>query len=419
MAPMDRRAVGAWALYDFANSAFTTLVVTFIFSAYFTQRIAPDVETGTILWTRAVNVSAVIVALAMPLLGAIADSSSRRKQFLLITTLQCVLFTALLAFAGPGDALTAVVLFVIANIGFEAANVFYNAFLPELSTSKTIGRISGVGWGLGYVGGLLCLVIALGMIRSWVPQQDDWHVRSTTLLVAGWYAVFAVPLFLFVRESRGSGPSPSIAGMTREGVARLRVTLTHLRTYREAAKLLLARLIYNDGLVTVFSFAAIFAAAAFGMTPEELIVLGITINVAAGLGSFVFGIVNDRIGGKRTIAITLVVLIAASVMGAMAQQRSTFWIAALALGLMVGPNQSASRSLLGSFVPANRQAEFFGFFAFSGKLASVAGPLSYGLILGRTGSQRLAMGSVAVFFLAGLILLLLVDEKRGRAAAEG
>jgi MFS transporter, UMF1 family len=407
-----RREIFAWSLYDFANSAFTTLVVTFIFSAYFTQAIASDPDHGTVLWSRAVNLSALVVALSTPLLGAIADYSGRKKAFLFYLTALCVVFTGLLFFAKPGMTTTALILFVLANIGYEACNVFYNAFLPEIATKETIGRVSGYGQALGYAGGLVCLVIALGMIRGWLPSEDGLAVRATNVLVAVWFALFSIPFWFVIRERKHEGQHSVIAA-TRASFGRLAATFRNLRNYSEAFKLLIARMIYNDGLVTVFSFAAIFAAAAFGMSTDQLIVLGITLNVVAGIGAWCLGFVTDWIGGKKTIAITLVVLIVATILGATASTPATFWTAAILLGFMVGPNQAASRSMLGLFIPEEKHAEFFGFFAFSGKLASLLGPLTYGLVLEATGSQRAAMGSIVVFFAVGLLLLSWVDEKKG------
>ena len=213
---VERREVASWCLYDFANSAFTTLIVTFIFSEFFTRVIASDNVTGTVIWSRAVNASAIIVALSTPVLGAIADFSRRKKLFLFAATVQTILFTALLFFMGPGMALMAALLFVVANVGFEGANVFYNAFLPEISTSKNIGRISGYGWALGYVGGLIALVIALQMVQSWLPEEGYLNVRSTNLLVAGWFAVFALPLFVVLRE-RGDVKEVEPGKYVREG----------------------------------------------------------------------------------------------------------------------------------------------------------------------------------------------------------
>ncbi|HSG81145.1 MAG TPA: MFS transporter [Gemmatimonadota bacterium] len=415
---VERREIGSWCLYDFANSAFTTLIVTFIFSEFFTRVIAADNVSGTVIWSRAVNISAIIVALSTPVLGAIADFSRRKKLFLLLATLQTIIFTAFLFFMGPGMAFAAAFVFVIANVGFEGANVFYNAFLPEIATSKNMGRISGYGWALGYVGGLLALVIALQMVQGWLPDDGYLNVRSTTLLVAVWYAVFSIPLFVWLRE-RGKARHVEPGTYMKEGFVRVGETFRHLRRYREAAKLLLARLVYNDGLVTIFSFGAIYASAVFGMQTADVIKLGITLNVTAAIGAFALGYVNDWIGGKPTIAITLVVLIVAALVGATAETRTGFWIAAVGIGLMVGPNQAASRSLLGVMIPEEKHGEFFGFFAFSGKLASVAGPFVYGSVVGATGSHRIAMASIVVFFILGLILLMTVDEKGGIAAARG
>ncbi len=414
--PVGRREIASWCFYDFANSAFTTLIVTFIFSRYFTQVIAEDDVSGTVMWSHAVNISAIIIALTMPVVGAIADFTRRKKLFLFLATLLTLIFTTLLFFMGPGMAFQAAVIFVIANVGFEAGSAFYNAFLPQISRPNNIGRISGYGWALGYVGGLLALGLALGMVKIWLPEEGFLNVRATNLLVVAWFGLFSIPTFLFLRE-RGTALQMEGGSYLREGFRRVAETFKHVRRYREAAKMLLARLIYNDGLVTIFSFGAIYAAAVFGMDTADAIMLGIVLNVAAAIGAFSLGFLTDRIGGKWTIVITLVVLIGAATLGATAPSRTAFWIAAVGIGLMVGPNQAASRSLLGVFVPEDKHGEFFGFFAFSGKLASIAGPFTYGAVVGATGSHRAAMASVIVFFVIGLGLLLLVDEEAGIAAA--
>ncbi len=412
-----RREIFGWCMYDFANSAFTTLVVTFIFSFYFANVVAEDNVSGTVMWTWARNISAILVAVTMPILGAIADFSRRKKRFLFLATLQTLVFTTFLFFMKPGMALIAAVLFVLANVAYEGGQAFYNAFLPEISTSRNIGRISGLGWGLGYIGGLLALAIALGMTQGgWLPSENHLAARSTNLLVVAWFGLFSIPTFLFLRE-RGVAKEVEPGTYVREGFRRISETFRHLGRYREAAKVLLARLIYNDGLVTVFSLGGIYAGAVFGFSLEEVIVLGIALNLAAALGAFAFGFVNDWIGGKRTIAITLVVLSIAAVIGAAAETRTGFWIAALGIGFMVGPNQSASRSLLGVMTPEEKHAEFFGFFAFSGKLSSVLGPLTYGTVLASTGNHRAAMLSIVAFFVIGFFLLLPVNEQAGIEAA--
>ena len=399
----------SWALYDFANSAFTTLIVTFIFGPWFTQNVASDPDAGSIFWTRALNVSALIVAISTPLLGAIADESGRRKRFLMIATVVCALGTAALWFVQPGDVVFALAAFVIANTAFEAGIVFYNAFLPDVSTPENIGRVSGFGMALGYVGGLICLGIALWLIMG----QGTHLIRATYLLVAVWVVAFALPMFILVPESEKRSEL-SVGEATMAGFRSLVETFRHLRQLRHAFRLIIARLIYNDGLVTVFGLASIFAGITFGLETQDIIILGIALNVAAGIGSWLMGKVHDRIGGKKTIAITLVLLFLATAIGVSFDLR-VFWVCAIVIGAMVGPNQAASRGLLSELVPDHKQGEFFGLFAFSGKITSFLGPLTYGLVVGATGSQRWAMGSIAVFFLVGLALLGRVNEEEGIA----
>lgn len=412
-----RREITSWCFYDFASSAFNTLMVTFIFNRFFVDVIAADQTTGTVLWTRALTISALVVAVSMPVLGAVADFSGRKKLFLVISALQAILFTVLLFFVGPGQATMAIVLFVMANIGFESANVFYNAFLPELTDNRNIGKVSGAGYFLGYMGGLLSLGLGLGLVGGWLPADGYLNVRSTMLLVAAWHLLFSLPMFLFVRE-RAPRRSASVGTYVREGFRRIAATAGHLRSFREAAKLIVARMIYNDGLVTVIAMASIYAGAVLDMPLEAVLAMGVALNVAAGIGAFAFGFVDDRIGGKKTIIVTLVVLIIAGVIGVTTTTVAGFWVAAILIGLMMGPNQSASRSLLARMVPDQKQTEFFGLFAFSGKLSSLLGPLVYGSVVAATGNHKLAIASIIVFFAVGLVVLLFVREREGIENAE-
>jgi MFS transporter, UMF1 family len=411
MSDLRNKRVLSWTFYDFGSSAFNTLMVTFIFNLYFVETIVGDKLVGPLLWTRALNISAVIVALISPVLGAIADYSSRKRLLLILFAVQSIIFTVLLFFVGPGAAVPALVLFVIANTGFEAANVFYYAFLPEVAGSRTIGRVSGFGFSLGYLGGLLSLVIGLVMVWFWIPKTDDLNVRATFLLVAGWYLIFALPMFLLVKEKKESRPAPD--SYVRLGFRRLAETIRHARTYRESGKLLIARMIYNDGLTTVIGMASIYASAVLGMPLRQVLIMGIALNVAAGIGAFAMGYVDDRIGGKKTITISLIVLTIGTIVGVTANSVSGFWVGAVLIGFMMGPNQAASRSLLARLVPENKHAEFFGLFAFSGKMSSILGPLAYGAVLAATSNHRLAMSSIGGFFLVGLVLLQFVHEQKG------
>jgi UMF1 family MFS transporter len=411
MGDLRKREVLAWAFYDFGSSAFNTLMVTFIFNLYFVKVLAGDEQTGTVLWASALNISAVIVALISPVLGAIADYSARKKLFLVLFALQSILFTSLLFLVEPGSARTAMILFIIANMGFEAANVFYYAFLPDVAQAKSIGRVSGFGFFVGYMGGLLSLAIGLGMVRSWLPEDNNLNVRATILLVAAWWLVFAVPMFTMVRER--AVRREVTGGYLRHGFGRLAETIRHAGKYREAGKLLIARMIYNDGLTTIIAMAAIYANAVLGMTLEQVLTMAIALNVAAGIGAYALGYLDDKIGGKKTIAISLIFLIVAGIIGVRTSTVAGFWAAATLIGLMMGPNQSASRSLLTRLVPEHKHAEFFGLYAFSGKMSSIFGPLVYGSIVARTGNHRLAMSSIVGFFLVGFVLLMLVKEQQG------
>ncbi|MES2304744.1 MAG: MFS transporter [Gemmatimonadota bacterium] len=424
--PNDRdqpRVIWSWALYDWANSAFTTLVVTFIYATYFTKAMAPDEVTGTAWWSRAVAISALLTAVMSPLLGAAADRSGARKRFLAVSTIISIIATTLLAFVAPGTAhagLIALILFVMAEMAFEAGNVFYNAFLPTIASQERIGRVSGYGWGLGYVGGLVCLGIALvGFVQPEVPwfgisKVAGWNIRATNLLVAVWFGLFSLPIFLVVPERHIAGATISF----RAALAEMAQTARDIRHYREIVRFLVARLIFNDGLVTVFAFGGIYAAGTFGMSFSEVILFGVALNVASGLGAFLFGFVDDRIGGKRTILWSLVALTIATALAVWAPTRAWFWVAGILIGIFVGPNQSASRSLMGRFIPAKHQAEFFGFFAFSGKATAFMGPLLLGVVTTAFGSQRAGVATVIGFFVIGGVLLLSVDEPRGIATAQ-
>jgi len=414
----NRRTIFAWCLYDFANSAFTTLVVTFIYAAFFTKVIAPDEVTGTWLWSRSVSITAIAVALLSPLLGALADRGGYRKRFLGFFTLVAVVGTTLLYTAMPGEMAKALLWFTLANIAFEMGGVFYNAYLPDIAPPNRIGRISGYGWALGYVGGLSALGLALvGFVDAEVPwfgfeKEGYQHIRATNLLVAGWFALFSLPLFLWVAE-RPARRDPSRT-LLADPFRRLASTFREIRRYPDIFRLLLARLFYADGLNTVFAFGGIYAAGTFGFTFEELLFFGLVLNVAAGFGAFALGFVDDWLGGKRTIQISLLGFIAAALTALLTGKRALFWAAGLLIGLCGGPNQAASRSLMGRFVPEEKKNEFYGLFAFSGKATAFLGPFLLGELTRLFASQRAGMAVVLVFFVIGLALIRRVDEERGR-----
>ena len=430
MAPpsTDRRAVWAWALYDFANSSFTTLVVTFIYGTYFTSAmvlrpdaagaLAPDTEAGTVIWSRAVTATALIVALLSPFLGALADRGGARKRFLLVSTVVCVAGSVGLFFAEPGEVAQALVWFVLANVAFEMAQVFYNAYLPDVAPAEAIGRVSGYGWALGYVGGLGCLILALVVFVQvdvapfGLDMSTGEHVRATTLLVAAWFALFSIPTFLVLREVEVDA-KPTARDLVRQSFGELKETAREIGRYGQIVRLLVARLFYNDGLVTLIAFGGIYAAGTLGFTISEVLVFGIVLNVMAGLGAFGFGFLDDRLGGKTVIMISLALLTAAALVAVLTTSATMFWVSGVLAGLAIGPNQASSRSLLGRFVPDDKETEFYGFFAFSGKATAFIGPLMLGVLTDVFGSQRAGVSIVIVLFAIGAVVLARVDEAEG------
>lgn len=413
----DARAVWSWALYDFANSPFTTLVITFVYATFFTQAIAADPIRGTTLWGRGITITAIVVAVCSPILGAFADRGGYRMRFTLISTIVAIAATTALFWVLPGQVMTALVLVVVANIAYEFGTVFYNAFLPDIAPTHRIGTISGIGWGLGYLGGLLALALALLLlVRPEVPwfgfsTDDGENIRATNILVAVWFGVFSIPLFLWVPEDK-SKVSPR-GHVVRETFGQLTRTFGEIRKHRQTVRFLLARLLYNDGLVTIFAFGGIYAAGTFGFTLERVLAMGIVINLAAGIGAIAMGRLDDVIGAKRTINLSLLGLMAATGVALLTTSQTWFWLAAVAIGIFAGPNQAASRSLMGRFVPHELENEFFGFFAFSGKLTAFVGPFLLSELTDATGSQRVGVSIVLVLFLLGLVLLHLVDEEEG------
>ncbi|MCJ2166293.1 MFS transporter [Pseudodesulfovibrio sp. S3-i] len=411
--PTPLRALWSWALYDWANSGFAALVQTFVFAAYFTRAVAADETLGTAQWGNMMGVAGLIIGLGGPLLGAVADRSGRRKPWLLFFTGLCIAATFLLWFIKPDVSFVwpALLLVGIGTIGSEYAMIFYNAMLPDLAESKTIGRWSGWGWGLGYAGGLVLLVIALyGLVQppGWfgVAREQALHIRTVMPLTALWYLVFCLPLFLYVPDARSTGTP--LGRAVGEAMVQLNVSLKNLKQYRGIAIFLLARMFYNDGLTTMFAFGGIYAAATFGMEAGEVIMFGIGLNVTAGLGAASFAWLDDRLGPRRTILFSLVGLIVPGVAILLVKSKTLFWIFGLAIGIFVGPVQASSRSYLAHAAPKDIRTEMFGLMALSGKLTSFIGPFLVGWITLAAGSQRVGMAAVIGLFVLGLIGMLFV-----------
>ena len=418
----SRAGLAAWCVYDWANSAFPTVITTFIFAAYFSQAVAATPVEGTVLWSRALTVAGLVVAFASPLLGAIADFSGSRKPWVFAFSLACVALTALLWFVEPTTefVMPALLLYGLASITYQFAIVFYDAMLPQIAPRHMVGRLSGWGWATGYVGGLLCLVACLWLVTGGgtavlgLDAAQAEPVRATAPFVALWFAIFSLPMFFLTTDRPATGLSVSAA--VRAGFEQLPGIFRILRSNPPIARFLLAHMFYNDGLVTLFAFGGIYAAAEFGMEPADILVFGIVLNVAAGAGAAAFAWVDDAIGSKRTIMLSLAGLIVFGAGLVLARDAWLFWTLAVALGVFVGPAQAAGRSLMARLAPPGIETEMFGLYALAGKATAFAGPLALGLVVQWSGSQRAGMATVIALLLFGFIVLTFVKETRSASS---
>lgn len=422
------KRIKSWALYDFANSAFTTLVVTFIYGTYFTQSISVDEIVGTKFWSWSISLTAIFVAFISPFLGALSDVGGLRKKLIISSTWICIIFTFLLYFPEEGDYILAIFLFTIANIFFEIATVFYNAYLPELAPEKKIGKISGMAWGLGYLGGLLALLISLFLFINPETEKTIFgfhtnngeNIRATNILVAIWYLIFSIPFFLSIKNEKSN--LISFNKTFKLSLRNIKRTFIEVKKYKKIYKFLIARLVYNDALITIFSFGGIYAASVIGFSFKEILLMGIILNISAGIGAYLIGFIDDKKGSVYVIKISIVLLSFACLLAIIAPNISNlnssfdyfpkyinakflFWISAILIGFFSGPNQSASRSLMSKLTPSNKRNEFFGFYAFSGKATSFLGPFLFGYMTTIFGNQQAGLIIVFILFIIGYFLI--------------
>ncbi len=422
--PARPREILAWAMFDFANSSYTTIIVTVAYGVYFTRLVAPA-GRGDFLWGTGLLVSNLVVLLLSPVVGAIADDSGRKKWFLAATYLTCVLGTAALWLVVPGRAGLGLAFLVVSFIGFSFGENLAGAFLPEISTPETVGRISGFGWGFGYFGGLASLVLVQPLLRGGFEPGNVGNLRLAWVVTALFFLVAGLPTFLFLRERAPRGDRRPLE-YVRAGFARLLATARAVRQFSELAQFLGVYFVYYAGLAVVVAFAGIFAVQSLGFTFAELTFLFILLQLSAAGGAFLFGWIQDRFGAVRTIRVTLLlwILVCAGAYACVPGRevafgfdgKEAFWGVALFAGLGIGSLQSASRGLVGLFSPVGKSGEFFGFWGLAGKAGYMVGPFVFGAISSQT-SQRTAMLSTAAFFALGLLGMTMIDEERGRRAA--
>lgn len=414
MSQHKRSLIFAWCLYDWANSAFATIITTFIFSTYFTTKLASSTITGTALWGYAITIAGIIIAILSPIVGAIADHTGRRQFWLWFFSWSSILATSLLWFASPNQStLTLTLLLVItATVAYEMAFVFYNAMLPVIAPTRFIGRISGWAWGFGYVGGLLALVLALTLFvegkPSWLDSQTAEHIRICAPLTALWFFIFSLPLLILYPSQQRQTIKLSKAVCL--GLQGLFNTLKHAKNNRNIFTFLIARMLYTDGLNTLFAFGGIYAAGTFHMSIADVIRFGIAMNVAAGIGAIGFAWIDDWIGPKKTVIISLCSLMFFSLFILVTHSIRVFWIAGLSVSLFLGPIQAASRSLMVHLAPKAQMNAMFGLYALSGRITAYLSPWVLSMATMHFASQRVGMSTLMLFFISGLLILTRVKD---------
>ncbi|NYT43319.1 MFS transporter [Alcaligenaceae bacterium] len=409
---VTRREVWAWAMYDFANSGYTTVVLTTVFSAYFVGVVAAGKDWGTLAFTGALSLSYLLVMLTMPTLGARADARAGKRRLLFTSTVGCVLATLLLAFTGPGDIAWGLFALALSNYCYCVGESIIAAFLPEIAKPTALGRVSGWGWSFGYFGGMLTLGLSLALV-SWASdagQTASQYVPNVMVLTAVLFAVAAIPSFLFLRERTPASRAPA-QGM----FARLHAAWKETgRSYTDFRTLLVCGAFYHAGISVVITLSAVYATEAMGFTMAQTMMLVFTVNIAAAAGAFLFGYVQDRVGHKPALAVTLIGWMVMIGLAYVAVQPWVFWLAATVAGLCMGTSQSAGRAMVGALAPGQRLAEFYALWTFATQLAAVVGPLCYGIVTWTTGgNHRLALLFTGLFFLVGLAVLTRLDFDRG------
>ncbi len=395
------------------------MIITAVFNVYFVTVVAENRPSATLIWTLALSASYLVVLLTSPVLGAIADFSASKKRFLMWTTSLCVIATAALATVGPGQIWLGAILIIVSNTFYAAGENLIAAFLPELAPPEDIGKLSGCGWAWGYIGGLVALALCLVYLQ-WALGAGMTEVEAaphTAIIVAALFGLASLPTFLWLRERREDAELDTFRGYVRVGFARVRRTLAEARQFTDLFRLLWCITAYSAGITVVSTVAGIYAQQVLHLTQIETISLLVVVNVSAAGGAFAFGFVQDRFGSKRTIAATLVLWTATAIVAAVIQTKFQLFIVGNMAGIAIGSSQSAGRAMIALFSPPQKAAEFFGLWGMAVKTASIVGPVTYGVINYVSGSHRLAVLVTTVFFVGGLILLVPVDEERGRRAA--
>ena len=403
------REVWAWAAFDFANSGYTTVVLTAVFNAYFVGVICENASWATLMWTSVIAASNILAIVCMPLIGAATDLKANKKFWTVLMSLLCIAGTVGLAFTGSGTVWLAVFMVIVSNFAYNIGETLNSAFLPEIADSRSMGKVSGWGWSFGYCGGLLTLGLSLWAVLAMQDKgvSAEGYVPYTMLITAAVFFVAAMPLALWLKERAVPRTEASFWTLVKESQASLITTFKGLPKHKNFAWLVASGLSFQGGIAVVVTLAAVYADQAMGFTPDETILLVLLVNITAAIGAFAFGYVEDRIGHKNALIVTLLIWILMVGVAYFAQTKPIFWVAANLAGIAMGSSQSAGRALVGVLAPEKDRAAFYSFWNMALWLANIVGPMTYGLITWLTGNdQRLALLCTGMFFIVGLVLLL-------------
>jgi len=430
-APLDKKAIFGWSMFDFANSSFTTVMVTAYFSIFFQQILVPaDADgshhNGKFLWGLANSISQLLVIISAPLVGALADFTGAKKKFLFITYLGCSLLTMSLGWVGPGQVALAMGLFIIANVFFSSGENIVGAFLPEIAPPRLMGRISGIAWGVGYIGGIGALFCSLFILRSLGDTVEAYG--WVWIMIGCWFLIAGIPTFLFIKEKHQHEKMPEGFTLWTVGFHRLAVTIREASRFRMLFRFLIIFMLISVGITAVISFASIIASETLGMDSTQLGYFLVVTNLVAVFGAWGWGMLQDRIGSVLSIRLSLVAWLIALILvifihpGKNGQVGSLgpwlFWVAGCFVGIGMGATNSSCRALVGMFSPKNRSGEFFGLWGLALKLGSVVGPLLFGVVAKRFSDIRVAEAAIGIFFVIGFVTLHIIDEREGIEAAK-
>lgn len=407
----NKSRIFAWSLFDFANSSYAVIIVAFVFAVYFRTVIAGNESIGDFYWGLGINISMIITAVLSPVCGAITDITFTKKKYLFFFTMLAVIGTALMYFTGPGTVLYALVLFIISNVGFQTGLALYDAFIPEITEEKYYNKVSSIGYAVGYIGSLISVALV-------IPLKDDPNTLFVVCAIV--FFVFALPLFLFIKEQKPIVPQTH-GNLALYGFKKVIGTLKNIKAYPNLGKFLLSFFFYIDAVNTIIFFAGIYAAATLEFETMKLVIFFLIVQFTAMIGSFLFGVIGDKIGILRSITINLIFWTGIAVyiflfihkdsyVVIAGNQIHQFFIVGGFAGLFLGSTQSLSRTMMSKLVPFESKAEFFGFYGLMDKTSTLLGPLTFGIVSALTGSQNLAVLSIGVFFVIGMILLQKVKE---------